>query len=447
VQVPSRQVLACPPFGQPYGTRDTVYILKQLSEALLPELVRSDWFNYEYLPHRPHGPLGVVWCPDRFVSYGAFFTKMGNDTTEAIASTFSQSQDTQVTPTVACLRCRGQKLRCNRELPSCERCRKQNAVCFYPAPPNRREIAQRTSRSKGAQSLREPLREQQAPPLDPPSFKSTTTAKRQRVAARGTLAEEPPAPTPNKAGSAELPTTEVGLLLLEVYFKRIYNATLLFHKPIAFQLYMQNGIPDFLLRAIFAHAAVFMKEVDGCPHGIKHVNIFPMQHVYANSWAWARAASVEALAHADEPSLVRLQALQVLQYYYFSQGESTRAKIHASLACKMSQVLGYDQLYEETTLQANPGMQFDREMRRRSFWASWCSQILGGSGLDPSQVFQRVANLPLPARFGKGGSIQRVDLKQGERLDRNWRSMTEVPTDSRLAPCLMAELVKILGIW
>jgi hypothetical protein len=372
---------------------------------------------------------------------------MDHDTIDTIAPTLHRPQDSpaQLTPTVACLRCRDQKLRCNREVPSCERCRKQKATCTYPAPPNRKQIAQRTGRSKGPQPLRE---EQQPPPPPPESLSSTSTnpAKRQRVVEPDASPEETPATPRDEAGSAELPTTEVGLLLLEVYFKRIYNATLLFHKPVAFQLYLQHSIPSHLLRAIFAHAAVFLKEVDGSPHR-KYIKIFPMQTLYAKSWSWARAASLEALAYADEPSAIKVQTLQVLQLYYFSQGESTRAIIHASLAYKMSQVLGYHRLYEDVASPLTPAMQFDREMRRRSFWATWCSQIIGGSGLDPAQVYERVANIPLPARLGKGGSIQRVEVQPSGKLDRNWRSNMEATAYSTPSISLMADLVKILGIW
>jgi hypothetical protein len=243
--------------------------------------------------------------------------------------------------------------------------------------------------------------------------------------------------------SAELPSTEVGLLLMEVYFKRIYNATLLFHKNIAFQVYMQDGIPDYLLRAIFAHAAIFLKEVGESPHR-RYIKSVSIQSLYSKSWAWARYASVEALAHADEPSLIRVQALQVLQLYYFSQGETDRAIVHASLAYRLSQLLGYDKLYEEVT---SRGMQFDREMRRRSFWASWCTFILGSNQLNPSCVFEKVADLPLPAKFGRGGSIQGVDLAEGEKMDRNWKSNMESSIDQETTVSLMAELVKLIGIW
>jgi hypothetical protein len=365
---------------------------------------------------------------------------MDDDPVEVSTSTFHQSQGNQAKPTVACLRCRDQKLRCDRELPVCERCRKQKAACMYPSPPDRKRIAQRTNRAKAQQ----PTREEEAPRSA--SFSSTPVnpAKRQRVAEKQTLLKD--SPPLNETGSAELPSTEVGLLLLEVYFKRIYNATLLFHKTIAFQLYMQNGIPDYLLRAIFAHAAVFLKEVEEPSHR-KNIKIFPMQTLYEKSWPWARSASVEALGHADEPSLIRIQALQVLQFYYFSQGEIKRAIVHASLAYRLSQLLGYDKLYEEVASPTDRGMQFDREMRRRSFWASWCSSIIGSDGLNPSQVFERVANLPVPARFDKGGSIQRILITQGETMDQNWKSSTEAGADRGSTVSLMAELVNILGVW
>jgi hypothetical protein len=69
-------------------------------------------------------------------------------------------------------------------------------------------------------------------------------------------------PSFSETEATELPSTKIALLLLEVYFKRIYNAALLFNKSIAYQLYMQNDIPGYLLRAIFAQAAIFLKQVD-----------------------------------------------------------------------------------------------------------------------------------------------------------------------------------------
>jgi hypothetical protein len=67
--------------------------------------------------------------------------------------------------------------------------------------------------------------------------------------------------------------------------------------------------------------------------------------------------------------------------------------------------------------------------------------------LDPSRVYERVTNLPLPAGFSEGGSIQGVDVMQGENMDRNWKSSASTAIRGELSALLMADdLVKILGI-
>jgi nitric oxide reductase activation protein len=108
---------------------------------------------------------------------------------------------------------------------------------------------------------------------------------------------------------------------------------------------MQNDIPDYLLRAIFAQASIFLKQVES-PYE-QYIKVMPVHTLFEKSWPWARSASQEVLFHADEPIILRIQALQVLQLYYFSQGEIQRAIVHASLAYQLSQLLSYDRLYED----------------------------------------------------------------------------------------------------
>lgn len=55
-----------------------------------------------------------------------------------------------------------------------------------------------------------------------------------------------------------LPPTALGLSLLEIYFARIYNASLLFHKPVLFQEYLEGKIHGALLRALFALATLYI---------------------------------------------------------------------------------------------------------------------------------------------------------------------------------------------
>lgn len=56
--------------------------------------------------------------------------------------------------------------------------------------------------------------------------------------------------------STGTPSLEIGLLLMEVFFSRMYNANLLFHKSTLFQRYLEDDLPEYLLLSIFAHAAL-----------------------------------------------------------------------------------------------------------------------------------------------------------------------------------------------
>jgi hypothetical protein len=96
-------------------------------------------------------------------------------------------------------------------------------------------------------------------------------------------------------------------------------------------------------------------------------------------------------------------------------------------------------------------MQFDHEMRRRCFWTSYCSFCIGSTQLDTSRECERVTGLPLPANFEKGGSVQEVELKLGQKMGVDWKLSTDSSPNHGTAvssSCsLMVELVKLLGIW
>ena len=354
-------------------------------------------------------------------------------------------------PKISCLRCRDQKLKCSRELPSCVRCRKQNVDCKYPSPPDRRRIAQRVSEAKASGALSngsDQLTQRRA-------LAGAKSSKWQRTKSEEYVFV---VPSPSRSSEstidcdisdiADLPSTEVGLLLLEVYFKRVYNATLLFHKALFFDLYRQNDIPDYLLRAIFAHAAVFLQNIM-TPHK-DQIKTFAIHTIFEKSWSWARYASKEVLSSADEPTLASIQALQVLQFYYFSRGDSKRAKIHLSLAYQLSQLLEYPRLREETAPAILPQhLLFEHEMKRRCFWAIWCSMCLG----EPFKgIRDGVAGLPLPAKFEVSGLVQEKELNLGQRMMFDWESNTKAAesisvTEKSSSHSLMAELVKCLGFW
>jgi len=303
---------------------------------------------------------------------------------------------------ISCIRCRDQKLKCSRELPSCIRCHKQNIDCNYPSPPDRRRIAQRVSEAKASGSLSnssDQLSHRR-------TFSGTKSSKTTSTKSEDDIFVVVPSPCRRSSDStsspnfSELPSSEIGLLLLEIYFKRVYNATLLFHKAIFFDLYRQNGIPDYLLRAIFAHAAVFVQDIGTSYIHKDQIRTIAMHTIFERSWSWARCASKEVLSSADEPTLARIQTLQVLQLYYFSRGDFQKAQIHLSLAYQLGQLLEYPSLREEIIpIAATQHQMFEREMERRCFWAIWCSNSLG----EPVSKFEAMRNsvvgLPLPAKL------------------------------------------------
>jgi hypothetical protein len=55
-----------------------------------------------------------------------------------------------------------------------------------------------------------------------------------------------------------LPPRALGLSLLEIYYTRLYNASLLFCKPILFQEYLDGKLPGFFLKALFALATLYV---------------------------------------------------------------------------------------------------------------------------------------------------------------------------------------------
>jgi hypothetical protein len=151
---------------------------------------------------------------------------------------------------------------------------------------------------------------------------------------------------------------------------------------------------------------------------------------------------------------VVIQTLQVLQFYYFSRNETQRAIIHASLAYRLNLLLGYDRLLDDvsSSSSASCNIQFDHEMKRRCFWASWCTLCIGGSRLEPSSTWDNVAGLPLPAKFGKRKPGLGVELMLGQKMDGAWETSSRTilidGTQSEQFPgSSMAELVKILRVW
>lgn len=65
-----------------------------------------------------------------------------------------------------------------------------------------------------------------------------------------------------------LPSPEVAILLFEIYFSRLYNASLLFHKKSLLSDYAANRVPDFVALSVFALASMYVYTL-GCKMFVK----------------------------------------------------------------------------------------------------------------------------------------------------------------------------------
>lgn len=78
-----------------------------------------------------------------------------------------------------------------------------------------------------------------------------------RIHSVGPVDTGPPQTEHAVLGSADaslddLPPRAIGLALLDIYFERLYNATLLFNRTQLFESYLDGSLPPYLLRSIFA---------------------------------------------------------------------------------------------------------------------------------------------------------------------------------------------------
>jgi len=54
-----------------------------------------------------------------------------------------------------------------------------------------------------------------------------------------------------------MPSAEVAILLIDIFFARVFNAHLLFHKETFMADFVANRIPDFVALSVFACASMY----------------------------------------------------------------------------------------------------------------------------------------------------------------------------------------------
>ncbi|EWY89603.1 hypothetical protein FOYG_10422 [Fusarium oxysporum NRRL 32931] len=394
----------------------------------------------------------------------------------------------------ACLRCRDQKLKCGREHPICTRCDRLNATCVYPDPPNRRgprgkrrqrllpQTAER--RQDGSQPGRIAIQQtRNNPALQELSPTVEQTPSSQHVLQ--TTTANPPGPschsrrsigTPSQteinkeapdfstklftpydsyatqlcgmgivaidsaADSAQdpLPPTALGLSLLEVYFTRVYNAPLLFYKPLLFQQYLEGKIHGALLKALFALATLFLHPTDDENEQDTNTELKILRIYRTCGLSWAKSALEEVMSLTmHSPSLMAVQALECIQLFWFGIGQPHPGNLCLALAYRSCKILGYDRRPADEN---DSYTSIEAELGRRCFWACWISTCIV---MQPEpyieSAWKEAAMLPLPCLVS--GSFNQM-------MDKDWNSLPVRNSSGNLyPPTTPGLLIKIIGIW
>ncbi|KAI2860810.1 transcriptional regulator family: Fungal Specific TF [Aspergillus niger] len=251
--------------------------------------------------------------------------------------------------------------------------------------------------------------------------------------------------TPNE-DQPPLPPTALGLSLLELYFTRIYNAPLLFHKSVLFQQYLEQKLHGALLRALLALATLFLQPCDS-EHGKdligEHAELKVLSIYHSSGLPWAKAAEKEAIVAAvDSPSLMVIQALACLQHYWFGIGQPYRGNICLVLAYRACHLLGYTN-NSNGVVGLDHDMSLESELARRCFWACWTSTCIV---MEPEPYikssWQEVAMLPLPGEIRSTPSGYKIML--GETMDEKWTSRALTPAAN--SGSVPANLMKMVGV-
>ncbi|KAI9038643.1 uncharacterized protein KD926_010587 [Aspergillus affinis] len=245
----------------------------------------------------------------------------------------------------------------------------------------------------------------------------------------------------------DLPPRALGLSLLEIYFERIYNAPLLFNKHALMKDYLEGRLPEYLLRALFALASIFLEsgQISTLPSN-EPLELSTLRLFASQGRPWAESASREALSLSGQPSLFTIQALESLTIYWFAAGDNQRADIHLTVAYRSCYNVGYNKLLGWT---GDPCRMMRTEIERRCFWACWATMCIAGQPKAYlKSAWLEAAELPLPVPFDQDQSAFCTD--HAEKMDACWNCLflDGAHHDGSLPDSVvLAELLKLIGIW
>lgn len=313
---------------------------------------------------------------------------------------------------LACIACRRKKIRCSGEKPACKHCSRSRIPCVYKvttrkAAPRTDYMAMLDKRLKRMEDRviktipKDETRDMAAigrSVVRPGAPAQASRAQKKRTADEAFTSEmeqwshgnhglQDTFPVSRESRAAEgpslltegaefLPSLEIQEHLAEVFFDCVYGQSyLLLHKPSFMRRLRARTVPPALILAVCAVSARFSThpQMNSEPPFLRGEN-------------WANPAAKIALRRHDEPNITILTVFLLLGLHEFGTCHGGRSwsfggqAMRMAYALQLHRELDYDPQLSQSN-EAGTQLSFtDREIRRRTMWASFVMDRYNSSG-------------------------------------------------------------------
>lgn len=330
---------------------------------------------------------------------------------------------------LACIACRRKKIRCSGEKPACKHCTRSRIPCVYKvttrkAAPRTDYMAMLDRRLKRMEDRviktipKDEARDMASigrSVVRPTAQASPSKTQKKRSADEAFAAEmedwargerRPPHETfpMNREGKSTdvtglltegaefLPSLEIQEHLAEVFFDCVYGQSyLLLHKPSFMRRLKAGTVPPVLILAVCAVSARFSTH--------PQLNSEP---AFLRGENWANPAAAIALSRHDEPNITILTVFLLLGLHEFGTCHGGRSWSFGGQALRMAYALQLHQELDHDPLLGHNNSQLsftDREIRRRTMWASFLMDRYNSSGSQrPPIGNEKFLHIQLPIK-------------------------------------------------
>ncbi|KAK5061460.1 hypothetical protein LTR84_008003 [Exophiala bonariae] len=224
----------------------------------------------------------------------------------------------------------------------------------------------------------------------PPSSSSSIGASRKKVrASRGaavSTAVESNAFIPPLRLDHPRETSYLGIsqslifTLVEVYFEKAHNASLLLHKGLFLESLRSGKANPHVVLSVCAWAANFYRDDHGEPSLKNHGFMIE----------WAKRAGKLVFADAEDLCDDNIVTFSILALFWYSQGSWRLCYLHKGNAYGLLHIrgLGSAKLHTQNSLES--------EIRRRRLWACYLAHCTLGENLSLFEPVADITRLPLP---------------------------------------------------